>query len=385
MISPLSMSFFPQILLFLIASLILSPLVLLGVKGTFRRLHLLDRPHLYKSEKGRKPAPYSVGIVIFLVLLLLSPLVYIFGDFSPLLEKRFTIVLIIGALISAISWIDDIDTIGKSPVKVPPIIRLSMQIFVGLIIGLTSIKIAYVSNIFWGILPIDTFFVQFSLFENIITVYPFPLLITIFWYVLIFNAVNFSDGVPGITGGFAFISFCILGILAIKLYITDTTPASQENSRFILTLIAMILPITFFLTRADISREVIMGDTGTIMLAFLIATLAIIAGGKIATTISVLGIYLIDLIYVVISRIRRGQNPMKWDQDSHLHFRLLEIGLSKPQVRLVIYFLATVFGLSAIFLTTNGKILLFIIITGITIFLTEILEVIKTHKGEKER
>lgn len=148
MISPLSMSFFPQILLFLIASLILSPLVLLGVKGTFRRLHLLDRPHLYKSEKGRKPAPYSVGIVIFLVLLLLSPLVYIFGDFSPLLEKRFTIVLIIGALISAISWIDDMDTIGKSPVKVPPIIRLSMQIFVGLIIGLTSIKIAYVSNIF---------------------------------------------------------------------------------------------------------------------------------------------------------------------------------------------------------------------------------------------
>ena len=379
------MSLLPQILVFFIASIILSPLMIALVKWIAHKYSLLDRPHLYKSEAGRKPAPYSVGIVVFLTLLALSPLIYLFGDFSPLLEKRFTIVLVIGALISLISWIDDMDTIGKSPVKVPPLVRLGMQILVGLIIGLTSIKIAYVSNIFGGILPIDSVFFQFMLAGNTIEVYPFPLMITVFWYVLIFNAVNFSDGVPGITGGFAFITFCILGILAVKLYLTDTTVASQENSRFILTIIAILLPITFFLTRADISRQVIMGDTGTIMLAFLIATLAIIAGGKIATTISVLGIYLIDLIYVVISRIRRGQNPMKGDQDSHLHFRLLEIGLSKSQVRLVIYFLATVFGLSAIFLSTHGKILLFVVITGITVFLTEILETVRTHKGEKER
>jgi UDP-N-acetylmuramyl pentapeptide phosphotransferase/UDP-N-acetylglucosamine-1-phosphate transferase len=54
-----------------------------------------------------------------------------------------------------------------------------------------------------------------------------------------------------------------------------------------------------------------MGDSGTIMLAFLIATLAIIAGGKIATAMSVLGIYLIDFVYVITARILGGQNPMK--------------------------------------------------------------------------
>ncbi len=47
------------------------------------------------------------------------------------------------------------------------------------------------------------------------------------------------------------------------------------------------------------------------MLGFLIATFAIIAGGKIATAIAVLGIYLIDFIYVVSSRIFQGKNPMK--------------------------------------------------------------------------
>ncbi len=96
--------------------------------------------------------------------------------------------------------------------------------------------------------------------------------------MLVFNSVNFSDGVPGLTGGFALISFVILGILAIKLILTDETLASQENSRFLLSLLAIIIPITYFLTRADISRRVIMGDSGTIMLAFLIATLAIVGG-----------------------------------------------------------------------------------------------------------
>jgi hypothetical protein len=96
----------------------------------------------------------------------------------------------------------------------------------------------------------------------------------------------------------------------VKLYLTDTTIASQENSRFLLAILTIIIPITWALTRSDISRRVIMGDSGTIMLAFLIATLAIIAGGKIATAMSVLGIYLIDFVYVITARILQGQNPM---------------------------------------------------------------------------
>lgn len=121
--------------------------------------------------------------------------------------------------------------------------------------------------------------IDLSAFSTIIgdyRIYYIPLAVTIFWYVLVFNSVNFSDGVPGLTGGFALISFVILGLLAVKLILTDETLASQENSRFLLALLAIIIPITYFLTRADISRKVIMGDSGTIMLAFLIATLAIV-------------------------------------------------------------------------------------------------------------
>jgi UDP-N-acetylmuramyl pentapeptide phosphotransferase/UDP-N-acetylglucosamine-1-phosphate transferase len=120
-----------------------------------------------------------------------------------------------------------------------------------------------------------------------------------------------------------------------------------------------------------------MGDSGTIMLAFLIATLAIIAGWKIATAISVLGIYLIDFVYVITARILKWQNPMKWDQIHHLHFRLMELGLRQSQIRFIVYFLSSVFGIAAIFLSSIGKIILFVIISWVTIFLTEILEKVK--------
>jgi UDP-N-acetylmuramyl pentapeptide phosphotransferase/UDP-N-acetylglucosamine-1-phosphate transferase len=66
------------------------------------------------------------------------------------------------------------------------------------------------SNIFGGILPLDEFFSLFSIGNFAIPIYWIPVIVTILWYVVVFNAVNFSDGVPGLTGGFALISFIIL-------------------------------------------------------------------------------------------------------------------------------------------------------------------------------
>lgn len=74
-----------------------------------------------------------------------------------------------------------------------------MQIGVGLIIGITSIKINYISNLFGGILRLDEFFFQFELYGKLFTIYYIPLIITVFWYVLVFNSINFSDGIPGLT------------------------------------------------------------------------------------------------------------------------------------------------------------------------------------------
>jgi UDP-GlcNAc:undecaprenyl-phosphate/decaprenyl-phosphate GlcNAc-1-phosphate transferase len=366
--------FTQSLIIIFIISLIISPLVLIGVTSVLRKYQLLDRPHLYPSEWGRAPAPYGAGISIIITLLIIAPIIYIWWWFSDMLEHRFTIILSVAIVIALISGIDDLDTIGKSKIQVPPIIRLLMQIGVGAIIGLTSIKISYMTHIFGWIIPLDEWFWSIGFWGTTVMIYWIPLIVTIFWYVVVFNSVNFSDGVPGLTWGFALITFVTLAGLALKLYLTDTTIPAQENSRFLLTILVVIIPITYALTKGDISRRVIMGDSGTIMLGFLIATLAIIGGGKIATAISVLGLYLIDFIYVITARLLKWQNPMKWDQTHHLHYRLLELGLEQRQIRFIVYFLSIVFGISAIFLSTVGKLILFVMIAVVTIFLTEILE-----------
>ena len=120
-----------------------------------------------------------------------------------------------------------------------------------------------------------------------------------------------------------------------------------------------------------------MGDSGTMYLAFMIATLAIISGGKVATAASALGIYLIDALYVIIMRLSAGKNPLSGDHVHHLHFRLMKLGLSQAHIRRIIYALSILFGLAAVFLDPTGKILLFAILIVIVFLMTKIISIIK--------
>jgi len=79
--------------------------------------------------------------------------------------------------------------------NVSPKIRLCIQILIGAIIGITSIKIGYVSNIFGGVIDLETYFFEIYQFK----IYIIPLLFTIAWYVFVFNALNWSDGIGGNT------------------------------------------------------------------------------------------------------------------------------------------------------------------------------------------
>lgn len=55
----------------------------------------------------------------------------------------------------------------------------------------------------------------------------------------------------------------------------------------------------------------------------------------------------------------------------------MELGLTQGQIRTIIFSLTAVFGISAIFLPTTGKIILLVFITIVTIFLTEILSIVR--------
>lgn len=342
-----------ELLILFLASSITSFLLVLWVKRLFYKFNILDNPKKYGLK--RAPIPYATWVVFIIGFFLMS---FLFVDYN----YKLWLIWFFGFLITAISFIDD-------RLNVSAKVRLIIQIIIGAVIWLTSIKIWYVSNIFGWIINLETYHID--IFQY--TIYIIPLLFTILWYVFVFNALNWSDGIQGNTSGISVISFFILFVLGLILFHRDTYEGWIVNAIFIaktsLILVWIILPFWYF----DFQEKILMWDSGTMFLGFMLATLAIIAGWKIATVLVVFGIYAVDAVYVIIKRLLKKKNPLSGDF-THLHHRLLKLWLEKKQVLYLIYSLSFFFGLTALLLDKTGKIIVFIIICIIVIFINNLVE-----------
>lgn len=349
-------------LLLFFLSLCLSYLSILAFSKLFYKFDILDNPKKY--WKKRKAIPYGMGVIFFLVFFIVSAF---FVDLS----YKLLLIWIFWAVITFLSFIDD-------RLNVSAKIRLIVQIIIGITIGLTSIKIGYVSNIFWGVIDLTQY--NGDIFGY--TIYYIPLLFTVIWYVFVFNALNWTDGIQGNTSGLSLICFFVIFLLGFRLYLTDDYAGGVQNATFImklsLILVGVLIPFFFF----DVREKILMGDSGTMFLGFMLATLAIISGGKIATVLAVFGIYAVDAVYVIVRRISRWKNPMKGDF-THLHHRLHDIGLSGKQILTLIFSLSFFFGVTALFLDRTGKIIVFAIISVFVLFLSYVGRNIKKISFKK--
>ncbi len=343
-------------------SISLSYILIVSISRVFRKFDILDNPKKY--WKKRKPIPYSLGVVFFLAFLCISIL---FVD----INYKFLLILWFGGVITLVSFFDDLISLSAKT-------RLILQILVGATIGITSIKIGYVSNIFWWVVELETLSTIIAWKE----IFIIPLIFTILWYVFVFNALNWTDGIQGNTSGLSLICFFVIFLLGLKLYMTDDYTWGLENAEFIMQiaiiLVGILIPFFYF----DYKEKILMWDSWTMFLGFMLATLAIISGGKIATVLAVFWIYAVDAIYVVTRRLMRGKNPLQWDF-THLHHRLEKIWFTKNQILTLVFSLSLFFGVTALFLDRTWKIIVFIIIAVFVVFLSYIGEKVKKISFKK--
>ncbi len=351
-----------QLVLLWISSILVSLCLILGISKLYYRFWLLDNPQKYGYK--RDPVPYSMGVVFFLNFVIVSSFFI-----EPNLKYYF--LLLFGTIITILSFVDDFFDIS-------PKVRLLCQILIGAVIGLAFVKTGYIATIFWGINlnQISLYFFEYQFFLV-------PVIFAIVWYVMIFNALNWSDGIPWLTSGLSFVSFLVIFLLWVKLYFTDTYVGGIENAIFIMQMSLIVLTSVGVFWFFDFKPKMLMGDSGTMFLGFMLASLAIISGGKIATVVVVFWVYLIDAFYVIFRRILSGKSPMKKDF-THLHHRLLDAGLEKSQVLIFIYTLSLFFGVSSLFLHTFWKVLMFILLTFIVVFVNFFIDILrkirrKTH------
>ena len=162
--------------------------------------------------------------------------------------------------------------------------------------------------------------------------------LSLFWLMGMMNTVNWLDGLDGLAAGIAAIFSAVLFVAMIQ----DT--ATQDPQLSIAPLPLALLGATLgFLPYNFYPARVFMGSSGALTLGFALGCLGIIGGAKMATVLLVLAVPIIDVAWLIVSRVRRGKSPFQGGRD-HLHFRLLDLGLSQRQIVVGYYLISALFG-----------------------------------------
>jgi len=156
--------------------------------------------------------------------------------------------------------------------------------------------------------------------------------LTILWIVSIMNMVNFLDGLDGLAAGVAAIAGLTFAVIALSL----AKPDAAIMSAIVFGACVGFLRHNFYPAR------IFMGDSGALLLGFVLAALSVQGLLKTAATVAllfpllVLAVPIVDTTFVVARRLRHGQKVFEGDQ-AHLHHRFLRRGFSQPRAALTIW------------------------------------------------
>ena len=156
--------------------------------------------------------------------------------------------------------------------------------------------------------------------------------LTILWIVAIMNMVNFLDGLDGLAAGVAAIAGLTFAIIALSL----AKPDAAVMSAIVFGACVGFLRHNFYPAR------IFMGDSGALLLGFVLAAVSVQGLLKTAATVAlffpllVLAVPIVDTTFVVARRLKHGESVFEGDQ-AHLHHRFLRRGFSQPRAALTIW------------------------------------------------
>lgn len=316
----------------------------------------------------QKPIPRIGGIAIFASFLIVSLLTlkFILPEYQLSeggtwfgINKHLMGIWIGGTIIALSMFLDDLISLKAWQKFIFQFLAVFALIAAG--IGINELP-----NLVGGTLNLNSVYIPIITIQSVI--YHFSLwsdLLTLVWLVGMMNIVNFVDGVDGLAGGVSLIAALTIFLLSISIGVNQPQTA----------MIAIILAgaILGFLLWNFPPAKIFMGDSGSMFLGFMLGSLTIISGGKLATVFLVLGFPIIDGLLVVGGRLKRGENPFTTPDKTHLHHRFLKAGFSARQAVLSLYIISILFAWVALRSTTERKIIAAVILVIAVFVLTRLL------------
>ena len=166
-----------------------------------------------------------------------------------------------------------------------------------------------------------------------------------FWIVGIVNALNLIDGLDGLAGGVAFFA-CVTNFVI-----------GYVGGNWLVCLVAATLAgaIIGFLFHNFNPATIFMGDSGSMFLGFVLATMSIVGAGSqkgttavaILVPILALGLPIVDTLFAMGRRFLE-RRPLFSSDRGHIHHRLLDLGLTHRRAVLMLYAASVLFTLVAL-------------------------------------
>ena len=193
----------------------------------------------------------------------------------------------------------------------------------------------------------------------------FGMFFVILFMLAIINAINLIDGLDGLACGISLIA--VAGFFVIGL-------VQSQNFTLIITT-SLIGAMLAFLKYNFYPAKLFLGDSGSLLLGFMIGIIAMESSVKRATAVSLivpllaLLIPLASVIFTFSRRLVAAKHPFKPDK-MHLHYRLIRAGISHKDTVLVFYtvaFLYVMLGVLCVLMPKRYEIGI-IIFAGISIW-----------------
>ena len=308
-----------------------------AVRWVAQRVGAMDIP---KDDRRmhKSPIPRLGGLAIFVGFLMG---VVVLAE----IDRQVQGVLIGAVVIVVLGVIDDIFSLNA-------LLKFAIQIFAALI----AVYHGVIIEVFTSPLVFSANEYMFLGFMSI------P--ITVFWIVAITNSVNLIDGLDGLAVGVSAISAVVMLIIAWLV--------SDPNVAIIMAALAGaclgFMPYNFN------PAKIFMGDTGALLLGYVLATVSIIGLFKFYAVVSfavpflILAVPLFDTSFAFLRRLLKGQNPMHADR-GHFHHRLLDLGLNQKQSVAILYAISGFLGLAAVVMTTSDKFKALILVIAVFVAL----------------
>jgi len=206
----------------------------------------------------------------------------------------------------------------------------------------------------------------------------FSMLLTLFVIIVIINSFNLIDGIDGLAASIGMLTTTFFGLW---FFVSGNIPYSLISAALFGTLTGF-----FRFNILGEKNKIFMGDTGSLVVGFIVAvqvimfneqnvgfTSAFSIKSAPAVSFAVLIVPLFDTLRVFIIRISRKRSPFSAD-NNHLHHCLLKLGFSHVQSTLIIVFANLCFITLALLFQNIGIIWLTVVILGIATILSFYIE-----------